>query len=231
MLVDDGLVGGPSQANHLATALLRAQHDHQPLMPKLVVSHFVDDLKMHTKGTTRQVVYIFSQVAVELFHAFAQLKVDLSPSKCGLLAHHTWHCSHLCAQVGEKKRVLVFLRANTRVILVSTSPSVHVLSRLQGKESKRAAMRWRHIGGFAKGHQRACRLLFKGGALPQSTYGRQIWCILPTAMQRLRAAAAWTSDGYRVPPLCFPSQKPSQHLVCFWKSSLSISCFCAITLC
>ena len=34
-----------------------------------------------------------------------------------------------------------------------------------------------------------------------------------------------------VPPLCLPSQKLSWHLVCTRKSSPSILCFCATTLC
>ena len=85
--VADGLVAGSSQANHLARALLhRALHDHHHRCPKLAVSQFVDDLKMYTEGTTRQVVFRFSQTGVELFHSLGKLKVDLSPSKCGFVA-------------------------------------------------------------------------------------------------------------------------------------------------
>ena len=85
--VSSGLVAGSSQANHLARALLhRASHDHHNCCPKLAVSQFVDDLKMYTEGTTRQVMYRFSQATVELFHSLGKLKVDLSPSKCGFVA-------------------------------------------------------------------------------------------------------------------------------------------------
>ena len=80
ILVSNGLVAGSSQVNHLARALLhRALHDHHHRCPKLGVSQFVDDLKMHTEGTIRQVVYRFSQPAVEMFHSLGKLKVDLSP--------------------------------------------------------------------------------------------------------------------------------------------------------
>ena len=44
-------------------------------------------------------------------------------------------------------------------------------------------MRTRRIRGFAKKHPRASRLLFKGGALLQSTYGHQIWITPPTSMR------------------------------------------------
>ena len=41
---------------------------------------------MYTEGTTRQVVFRFSRPAVELFHSLGKLKVDPSPSTCGLVA-------------------------------------------------------------------------------------------------------------------------------------------------
>ena len=62
------------------------------------------------------------------------------------------------------------------------------------KRAKRALVRARRIRGLAKKHARASRLLFKGGASPQSTCVHQIW---DTSMKRLRPAAAWTSGGYR----------------------------------
>ena len=166
--VSNGLVAGSSQANHLARALLhRALQDHHFRCPQLAVSQFVDDRKMYTEGTTRQVEYRFGQETVELFHSFGKLKVDLSPSKSGFVA--------TTRGISSSKRSVPIAR----------------------KRAKRAAIRSGRIRSFVKKHQRACRLLFKGGALPQSTYGHQIWGIPPTAMKRLRAAAAWTSGGYR----------------------------------
>ena len=50
--VSYGMVAGSSQATHLALTLLhRVLHDHHQRCPKLAVSQFVDDLKMHTEGT------------------------------------------------------------------------------------------------------------------------------------------------------------------------------------
>ena len=103
------------------------------------------------------------------------------------------------------------------------------------KGAKRASVRARRTRCLAKKHVRASRLLFEGGALPQSTYGPQIWCIPPTSMKRARAAAAWTSGGCRT-GMCSAillsiTKKLSQHLVHTRKSSPSILCFCATTLC
>ena len=91
--VSDRLVAVSSQANHLGRALLhRALHDHHHRCPELAVSQFVDDLKMCTEGTTRQVVFKFSQPAVELFHSLDKLRVDLSSStKMWVRGHHAGH--------------------------------------------------------------------------------------------------------------------------------------------
>ena len=84
--VANGLVAGSSQANHLARALFIVPFvDHHHRCP-MAVSQFVGDLKMYKAGTTRQVVFRFSQPAVELFHSLGKFKVDLSPSTCGFVA-------------------------------------------------------------------------------------------------------------------------------------------------
>ena len=65
------------------------------------------------------------------------------------------------------------------------------------KRAKRAAMRAKRIRGLAKKRARVSRLLFRGGAVPQSTCGHQSRGIAPTNMKRLRAVAARTTGGYR----------------------------------
>ena len=101
-----------------------------------------------------------------------------------------------CVLAGNKK-TLVFPRPNTHVTSVFDVSFGSRAVPIGRKRARRACIRSGRIRCFAKKNQRACRLLFKGGALPQSTCGQQIRCIPPTAMKRLRAAAAWTSGGYR----------------------------------
>ena len=132
--VSQGLVAGSSHANHLARALLhRALHDHHNRCPKFAVSQFVDDLKMYTEGTTRQVVYRFSQAAVELFHSLGKLKVGLPPSKCGFVA--TTRCIALTVCSGwQQKDFGMSLTKHARDLGIHMSLSVTVLSPLEGKE-------------------------------------------------------------------------------------------------
>ena len=184
-----GLVAGSSQAKHLARALLhRALHDHHHRCPKLGVSQFVDDLKMYTEGTTRQVVYRFSQPAVELFHSLGKLFVDLSPSICGFVATTRGITPTVCSGWQEKGFGISSTRhARDLGVDVSFGSGSVPIAR---KRAKRALVRARRIRGFAKKHARASRLLFKGGASPQSTDGHQIWSIPPTSVTRLRSAAA-----------------------------------------
>ena len=187
----NGLVAGSSQANHLARALLhRALHDHHHRCP----SQFVDDLKMFSEGTTRQVVFRFSQPAVELFHSLGKLKVDLSFSGWrdqGFGISPTRHARDLGVDVSFGGRSVSIAR----------------------KRARRAFVRARRIRSFAKKHTRASRLLFKGGALPQCTYGHQIWGIPPTSMKRLRAAAAWTRAGmFTTTLLAITKTEPASRL-------------------
>ena len=194
--VSQGLVAGSSQANHLARALLhRALHDHHNRCRKLAVSQFVDDLKMYTEGTTGQVVYRFSQATVELFHSLGKLKVDLSPSKCGFVATTRGIALTVCSG-WQQKDFGISSTKHARDLGVDVSFGSRAVP-IGRKRARRACIRSGRMRCFAEKHQRACRLLFKGGALPQSTYGHQIWGIPPTAMKRLRSAAAWTSGGYR----------------------------------
>ena len=194
--VSNGLVAGSSQANHLARAFLhRALHDHHNRCRKLAVSQFVDDLKMYTEGTTRQVVYRCSQATVELFHSVGKLKVDLPQSKCGFVATTRGIALTVCSGSQQKDFGISSTKhAHDLGVDVSFGNRAVPFGR---KRASRACIRSGRIRCFAKNHQRACRLLFKGRALPQSTYGHQIWGIPPTAVKRLRAAAAWTSGGYR----------------------------------
>ena len=172
--VSNGLVAGSSQANHLARALLhRALHDHHNRCPKLAVSQFVDDLKMYTEGTTRQVVYRFGQETVELFYSLDKLKVDLSPSKCGFVA--TTHGSALTVCSGwHEKEFGISSTKHARDLGVDVSFGNRSVP-FARKRAKRAGIMSVRVRNSAKKHQRTRRLLFKGGGLPQSTYGHQIW--------------------------------------------------------
>ena len=136
--VSNGLVAVSSQANRLARALLRrALHNHHHRCPKLVVSQFADDLKMYTEGTTRQVVYRFSQPAGELFHSLGKLKVDLSPSKCGFVATARGIALTVCSGWQEKGFGISSTR-HARDLAVDVS-FVAVQFPLQGKEQN---VRW-----------------------------------------------------------------------------------------
>ena len=120
--VSHGLVAGCSQDNHLARALLhRALHDHHHRRLKLAVWQFVDDLKMYTEGTTRQVVFRLTQPAVELFHSLGKLKSRSVSLKCGFVAF-------------GRMRALVLPEPDMREIWVLTSLLVAVQFPLRGKE-------------------------------------------------------------------------------------------------
>ena len=87
---------------------------------------------------------------------------------------------------------LVLHQPNMREIWVLTSLLVAVEFPLQGKE------RNVHLS-----EQDASEALPKNTrALPQSTYGHQIWCIPPTSMKRLRAAAACMDNLGRLAGMC-----------------------------
>ena len=140
-------------------------------------------------------MYRFSQPAVELLHSLGKLKVDLSPSKCGFVA--TTRGRALTVRSGWQERSFgISSTRHARYFGVDVSFGSRSVP-IARKRTKRALVRARRIRGCAKKHAPASRLLFTGGALPQSTYGHQIWGIPPTSMKRLRAAAAWTSGGYR----------------------------------
>ena len=127
-------------------------------------------------------------------HSLEKLKVDLSPSKCGFVATTRGIALTLCSGWQDQG----FGTAPTkhaRDLGVDVSFGGRSLP-IARKRAKCAFVRPRRIRSFAKKHTRASRLLFKGGALPQSTYGHQIWGIPPTSMKRLRAEAAWTTGRY-----------------------------------
>ena len=112
-----------------------------------------------------------------------KLKVDFVAIEMWLRGNNARHCPHRVFWLACKRCCYLLYQARS-------GPGCWCLFR-------RAGIRSGRIRNTAKKHQRACRFLFKGGALPQSMYGHQIWGIPPTAMKRLRAAAAWTSGGYR----------------------------------
>ena len=186
--VSNGLVAGSSQANHLTRALLhRALHDHHHRCPKLGVSQFVDDLKMYTEGTTRRCVQIqpTSRRAVPLSWLAQSRSVAL---KMWIRGHHTWHSPHCVFRLAGKG-FRYFLNQTCKRFGCGCLLWSPFSSRCKEK-SKTCIGESKAHSGFAKKHARANRLLFKGRALPQSTYGHQIWCIPATSMKRLRAAAA-----------------------------------------
>ena len=157
---------------------------------------------MHTAGTTRQVVFRFSQPAVELFHSLGKLKVDLFPSKSGSVATSRSIALTVCSGWQDQGLGISSSR-HARDLGVDVSFGGRSVP-IARESAKRAFVRARRIRSFVKKHTRASRLLFKGGALPQSTHGHQIWGIPPTSMKRLRAAAAWTTGDTElecVPPL------------------------------
>ena len=215
MPVSHGMVAGSSQANHLARALLhRAPHDHHHQCPKLAVSQCVDDLKMHTEGTR---AFPFSWQAQSRSVA----------STCGFVATTRGTALTVCSGWQEKG----FGNSSTRHardLGVDVSFGCRSVPIARKGESKAHS-------GFHRKHARASRLLFKGGALPQSTYGHQIRSISTHIHCNVCGLRQRGPRGdivlECVPPLCLPSQKQSQHLVCTRKSSPSILCFCATTLC
>ena len=155
--------------------------------PKLVLSQFVDNLKMYSEGRS------CTDSAKQLLRCSTLLVssnlICLLQNVASRLPHEAFFS--LCVQVGRQS-VWVFPLPDMHVIWAWMFPLVTVQFPLQGKEQN--ALRSEE---GAKKHARASRLLFKGGALSQSTCGHQIWDIPPTSMKRLRAAAAWTSGGYR----------------------------------
>ena len=192
--VSNGLVAGSSRANHLAKALLhRTLHDHHHRCSKLVVSQFVDDLKMYVEGTTRQVVYRFSQPAVELFHSLGKLKVDLSPSKCGFVATTRGIALTACSGWQQKG----FLRPDTRVTWVLMSASVTVLSPLQGKERNLLVSDLGAFEALLRNIPVRVAVCSKVEQFRRARMGTRFGAFSPTTMKRLRAAAAWTSGGCR----------------------------------
>ena len=117
--VSNGLVASSSQANHLARALLhRALHDHHHRCLTLVVSQFVDDLKMYTEGTTRQVVYRSSQPSVELFHSLGKLKVDPGWQETGFGISSTRHARDLGVDVSFGGRSVPSARKRAKRALI-----------------------------------------------------------------------------------------------------------------
>ena len=157
--VSNGLVAGSSQANHLATALLHwAQHDHHHRCSQFVVSQFVDDLKMYTEGTTRQVVHRFSQTAAELFHSLAKLEVDLSPLKCGFMATTQGIALTVCSgRQATGFGISSARHARDFGVDVSFGNRSIPIARKRG-----ASIRLRRSRGLAKKHVRVCRLVFEG---------------------------------------------------------------------
>ena len=169
--VSNGLVAGSSQANHLARALLfRALQDHARC-PKLAVSPFVDDLKMYTEGTTRQVVYRFGQETVELFHSLGKLKVDLSPSKCGFVATTRGIALTVCSGWHETDFGISSTK-HARDLGVDVSFGYRSVS-IARKKAKRAGIRSGRIRNLALKHQskvepcRTVRMGIKSGAFHQ----------------------------------------------------------------
>ena len=72
-----------------ARARKPALHDHHHRCPKLAVSQLVNDLQTRKE---RQVVFRFSQPAVELFHSLGKLKSRSVSLKMWIRGHYTWHC-------------------------------------------------------------------------------------------------------------------------------------------
>ena len=144
---------------------------------------------MYTEGTTRQVLYRFSQPAVELFHSLGKLKVDLSPSKSGFVATTRGTALTVCSGWQEKGFCISSIRyARDMGVDVSFgSRSVPIA----WTRAKRALVRARRTRALPRN-----MLVPVASCSKESTCGHQIWGIPLTSMKRLRAAAAWTS-GYR----------------------------------
>ena len=81
---------------------------------------------------------------------------------------------------------------------------VAVQSPLRGKEQNAHLLEQGAFEALPR-NTRASRLLFKGGALLQSTYGHQIWGL--PSMKRLGPAAAW-----------IPSWDVYHHSACYHKN-------------
>ena len=77
------------------------------------------------------------------------------------------------------------------------------------KRVRRACIRSGRIRCFATKNQRACRLLFKGGALPQSTCGQQIRAFHNGHETSVSGCILDFFELDCAPPRCFPSLNPS----------------------
>ena len=91
------------------------------------------------------------------------VKVDLSPSKCGFVATTRGIALTVCAGRHEKDSGISSTK-HARDLGVDVSFGKRSVP-IARKRAKRAGIRSGRSRSFAQKHQRACRLLFKGGAL------------------------------------------------------------------
>ena len=172
--VPNGLVAGSSQANHLARALHhRALHDHHHQCSTLVVSQFVDDLKMYT-GCVQ--IQLTSRRAFPFSWEAQSRSVAL---KMWIRGHHTWHCPYCWLWLAGKRFRYFFNQA-----------------------CKRFGCRclfWSPFGSYCEEKSKTCICESKAHSefCQETPVASHNWSIPPTSMKRPRAASAWTSGRYR----------------------------------